>query len=33
MKMDLGVDVLLGFSKDTTDRNHASPLQLHRQQF
>ena len=26
MKMDLGVDVLPKFSKDTTDRNHTSPF-------
>ena len=32
MKMDLGVDVLPKFSKDTTDRNRTSPLRLHRQQ-
>ena len=28
MKMDLGVDVLPKFSKDTTDRNRTSPLSL-----
>ena len=32
MKMDLGVDVLPKFSKDTTDRNRTSPLRFHRQQ-
>ncbi len=32
MKMDLGVDVLPKFSKDTTDRNRTSPLRLYRQQ-
>ena len=26
MKMDLGVDVLPKFSKDTTDRNRTSPF-------
>ena len=28
MKMDLGVDVLPKFSKDTTDRNRTSPFAL-----